>query len=170
MCTYTTWQWSILQWGVNMVLKRVRRIRVFELTDYALCLIQPVNRELLAIKERVQFIQVIKLAGSILNICTFSGHGHECFISDVDTAPMYLTDMLLSWTRFGQISKWRQLNPSNAEATFVQRTSMHTLSCWYSLDSPHRVLSHEYPCTYTRVSVILGLFCIGKISHQQYKG
>ena len=61
-----------------------------------MCLIQPINRELLGIKERVQFIQVIKLAGSILNICTFSGHEHECFISDVDDAPMYLTDMLLS--------------------------------------------------------------------------
>ena len=53
MCTYTSWQWSILQWGVNMVLKRVR---VFELTDYgSMCLIQPINRELLGIKERAQF-------------------------------------------------------------------------------------------------------------------
>ena len=51
------------------------------------------------------------------------------------------------------------LNPSHAEATFVQSTRMQkslktieTLSCWYSLDSSWWVLSYEYP--YARVSVI----------------
>ena len=45
------------------------------------------------------------------------------------------------------------LNPSNAEATFVQSTrkqtflwNIETLSCWYSLESSYWVLSDEYPC------------------------
>ena len=53
----------------------------------------------------------------------------------------------------------RYIYPSNAEATFVPTTRLQrflknicTLSCWYSLDSSHRVLSDEYP--YARVSVI----------------
>ena len=57
------------------------------------------------------------------------------------------------------------VNPSNAEATFDQCTGTQkslktilTLSYWYSLDSPHRVLSNEYP--YARVSVIFPDFCI----------
>ena len=55
------------------------------------------------------------------------------------------------------------INPFNAEATFVQSTqtlkplkTMPTLSCWYSLESPHRVLSDEYP--FARVSVIFHVF------------
>ena len=51
------------------------------------------------------------------------------------------------------------LNPSNAEATFVQSTRTQrflkisqTLSCWYSLESSRRVLSDEYP--FSRVWVI----------------
>ena len=67
-------------------------------------------------------------------------------------------------------------NPSNTEATVVQRTQrflkiIWTLPCWYSLDSSRWVLSDEYPCV--RVSVILqyffASFCIGQISHQQHK-
>ena len=53
----------------------------------------------------------------------------------------------------------RYAYPSNAEAAFVRSTRVQrflnnicTLSCWYSLDSSHRVLSDE--CTYARVSVI----------------
>ena len=45
-----------------------------------------------------------------------------------------------------------------------------TLSFWYSLESSCRVLSIEYLCA--RVSVIFHFFasfCIGQISHQQYK-
>ena len=45
-----------------------------------------------------------------------------------------------------------KLNPSNAEATFLRCTrtqkSLKTiliLSCWYSLESSHWVLSDEYP-------------------------
>ena len=56
-------------------------------------------------------------------------------------------------------------NPSNAEATFIQKTKMQTflkiiptLSCCYSLDSFRRILSDEYP--YARISVINQLFCI----------
>ena len=48
-------------------------------------------------------------------------------------------------------------DPSNGEATFVQSTRTQrflknflTLSCWYSLDSCHRVLSDEY--LFARVS------------------
>ena len=44
------------------------------------------------------------------------------------------------------------ISPSNAEATVIQSTltqrflkNDETLSCWYSLDSSHRVLSYEYP-------------------------
>ena len=55
------------------------------------------------------------------------------------------------------------INPSNAEATFVQSTRKQrflkiilTLSCWYSLDSSLRVLSDEYP--FARVSVIFQFF------------
>ena len=47
-----------------------------------------------------------------------------------------------------------------------------TLSCWYSLGSPHRVLSGEYP--HARISVLYQDFCIyicfGQFSHQQHKG
>ena len=57
------------------------------------------------------------------------------------------------------------LNPSNAKATFVQRTrtqrymkNILTLSCWYSLDSSSLVLSDEYPCA--RISVIFQVFSI----------
>ena len=56
-------------------------------------------------------------------------------------------------------------NPSSAEATFVLSTRMQrflktilTLSCWYSLESSHWVLSDEYP--YARVSVIFQPLCI----------
>ena len=55
------------------------------------------------------------------------------------------------------------LNPSNAKATFIQSTRMQrflktieTLSCWYSLESSHWVLSDEYP--FARVSVIFQFF------------
>ena len=64
-------------------------------------------------------------------------------------------------------------NLSAAEATYVQNTrkerilkNLKTLSCWYSLDSFHGVLSDEYP--YARGSVIsdfLKSCCIGQISH-----
>ena len=54
-------------------------------------------------------------------------------------------------------------NPSNAEAIFIQSTRMQrflktilTLSCWYSLESSHWVLSDEYP--FARVSVIFQVF------------
>ena len=50
------------------------------------------------------------------------------------------------------LSNAAQINPSNAEATYVQSTRMQcflntilTLSCWYSLDSSRWVLSDEYP-------------------------
>ena len=49
--------------------------------------------------------------------------------------------------------------------------NISTLSCWYSLDSSHRVLSDEYP--YARVSVIFQVFasfCIAQIRHHQHKG
>ena len=55
------------------------------------------------------------------------------------------------------------INPFNAEATFVQATrmqkslkSIQTLSCWYSFESSHWVLSDEYP--FGRDSVIFQLF------------
>ena len=55
------------------------------------------------------------------------------------------------------------LNPFNAEATFVQSTqtlkplkTMPTLSCWYSLESCHWVLSDEYP--FARVSFFFHVF------------
>ena len=64
-----------------------------------------------------------------------------------------------------------RVNPSNAEATFVQSTRMQrflktilTLSCWYSLDSSHLVLSDEYP--YTRVSVI---FVLAKLATSSFQ-
>ena len=70
------------------------------------------------------------------------------------------------------------VNPSNAEASFVQSTrtqrflkSIETLSYWYSFESSRWVLSDEYP--FARVSVIfriLALVCNGPISHQQHKG
>ena len=57
------------------------------------------------------------------------------------------------------------LNPSNAEATFIQSTMMQrflktilTLSCWFSLESSRWVLSDEYP--YAEVSLIFQFFCI----------
>ena len=54
------------------------------------------------------------------------------------------------------------VKPSNAGATFIQSTRtqrfLKTLSCWYSLESSHWVLSDEYP--HARVSVIFQLFCI----------
>ena len=57
------------------------------------------------------------------------------------------------------------VNPSNAEATFVQSTktqiflkTIETLSCLYSFNSSRRVLSDEYP--FGRVSVIFQGFCI----------
>ena len=67
---------------------------------------------------------------------------------------------------------------SNAKTTLVQSTQMQrflktilTLSCWYSLESSHWVLSDEYPIS--KVSVIFFsffvLFSFGKISHQQQK-
>ena len=62
------------------------------------------------------------------------------------------------WNKSEKIATWLQphtlqdLNPSNAEATFVQSTmtpiflqTNQTLSCWYSFESSHWVLSHEYP-------------------------
>ena len=74
--------------------------------------------------------------------------------------------------------KWREylkcnLNPPNAENTFVQSTRMQdswknieTLSSWYSFESSRRVLSDEYP--FARVSVIfpgfLYLFVLAKVA------
>ena len=59
--------------------------------------------------------------------------------------------------------QWLGVNPSNAEATFVQSSrtqiflkNIESLSCWYSLDSSHWVLSDEYP--FARVSVIIQVF------------
>ena len=58
------------------------------------------------------------------------------------------------------------LNPSNAEATILEKTSkpchvgIHWISRW--------VLSDECPCAW--VSVIFQVFCIGQISHQLHKG
>ena len=49
-------------------------------------------------------------------------------------------------------------NPSNADATFIQSTMILTLSSWYSLDSPRRVLSNEYPMPCARVPVIFLVF------------
>ena len=65
------------------------------------------------------------------------------------------------------------INPSNAEATFVQSTRMQRFlkkpeSCRVGI---HWTLSHEYP--FARVSVIFHVLAsldIGQISHQQYKG
>ena len=55
------------------------------------------------------------------------------------------------------------LNPSNAEANFVQSNksqdftkTIYTLPCWYSLERFCRVLSDEYTCA--RVSVTSQLF------------
>ena len=55
------------------------------------------------------------------------------------------------------------INPSNAEVSFIQITrtqifskTIETLSCWYSLESSHRVLPYEYP--FARVSVIFQVF------------
>ena len=55
------------------------------------------------------------------------------------------------------------LNPFTAESTFIEGTRtqkilkiISILSCWYSLESPHWVLSDEYP--FARVSVIFQLF------------
>ena len=55
------------------------------------------------------------------------------------------------------------VNPSNAEATFIQSTrtqifskTIETLPCWHSLESSRRVLSYEYP--FARVSVIFQVF------------
>ena len=70
------------------------------------------------------------------------------------------------------LRKWVQktvvyqcLNPSNAEATFISSTKTQrslktilTLSCRYSLDSSHWVLSDEYPWFW--VSVIIIFFFI----------
>ena len=71
-----------------------------------------------------------------------------------------------------------KVNPSTAEATFVLSTrtqnllkTIETLSCWYSLESSHRVHSDEYQ--YAGVLVIyrfFASFCSGQISHQQHKG
>ena len=61
-----------------------------------------------------------------------------------------------------------KINPSNAKTTFVQSTMTQisknnlTLSCWYSLDSSHCVLSGEYP--YTRVSFFLHHFLLAKLA------
>ena len=59
----------------------------------------------------------------------------------------------------------KYLNPSRRWNTFVQSTRMQrfletiqTLSCWYSLDSSHRVLSYEFQ--FVRVSVIFQVLCI----------
>ena len=61
------------------------------------------------------------------------------------------------------LSTWP--DPFYAEATFLQSTktqiflkTLKTMSCWYSLDSIHWVLSDEYPLA--RVSVIFQGFCI----------
>ena len=56
---------------------------------------------------------------------------------------------------------WRwQVNPCNAEVQITRMKrflkTMYTLSCWYSLDISHRVLSDEYPCA--RVLVISSFF------------
>ena len=71
------------------------------------------------------------------------------------------------------ISTYSFMNPSNAEATFVQSTRMQqflknieTLSCWYALVSCRRELLNKYP--FDRVSVNFQVFCIifilGKLS------
>ena len=59
--------------------------------------------------------------------------------------------MVAEYTRYRQPPS-RFINPSYAEATYVLSTRRQrflkiflTLSCWYSLDSPHVVLSNEYP-------------------------
>ena len=76
-------------------------------------------------------------------------------------------------------SQSHHINPSNAEATFVQSTRTQNimkiilnLSYRYSFERPCCILSYEYPCA--RVSVILFRFlaslCIGQISHQQQIG
>ena len=61
--------------------------------------------------------------------------------------------------------KYEATTRIDAESTFVQSTRMQrllktilTLSCWYSLDSSHWVLSYEYP--FARVSIIFKVFCI----------
>ena len=63
------------------------------------------------------------------------------------------------------LNQTEKLNPSNAEATFVQITKMQkylktilNLSSCYSLESSHRVLSDEYP--FARVSAIFSYFHI----------
>ena len=57
----------------------------------------------------------------------------------------------------------KNVNPSNAEVSFIQITrtqifskTIETLSCWYSLEGSSRVLSYEYP--FARVSVIFQCF------------
>ena len=59
------------------------------------------------------------------------------------------------------------LNPSNAEATFVQsiRTqnfmkTILTLSCWYPLDSSRCIFSDEYPCSRIQSFSHFPFFCI----------
>ena len=65
---------------------------------------------------------------------------------------------------------WGYFHPKSTRKQRSLKT-IYTLSYWYSLDSSHWVLSHEYP--FTRVSVIFryfASFCIGQISHQGRKG
>ena len=63
----------------------------------------------------------------------------------------------------------RLLSSNAKESKYV------TLSCWYSLDSPHGVLSDEYPFA-TQLPWLqcffrmFALFCMGQPSHQQHEG
>ena len=104
---------------------------------------------------------------------------HQGMIKNSDDITVTQTNdgsCLDSWTCPGQLAI--NLNPSNAEATFVQSTrtqislkDIWTLSCWYSSNSSRWVLSDEYP--FARVSIIISFFtpfCIGQISHHQRKG
>ena len=63
-----------------------------------------------------------------------------------------LAKELLSYHKVWYVMKWGCINPTDAEATLSQGTTMQSWSCWYSLDSSKWVLSDEYP--YDRVSVI----------------
>ena len=73
--------------------------------------------------------------------------------------PTYLPFFFLDRYR-KQTINFLGLNPSNAEATFVQSSrtqrflkTIQTLSCWYSLESSRGVLSDEHP--FARVSIIV---------------
>ena len=78
----------------------------------------------------------------------------QLFIAAISFPPPYLNHLSqMSADLYLHITISKDFNHSNAEAAFVQRTmtqrflkTIWTLSCWYSLNSSHWVLTDEYPC------------------------